>query len=53
VLLAFVTRLPSSDARQGFGLSSGSVRMTGNTNRRLRLFADTQIVASPACWRSR
>jgi putative ABC transport system permease protein len=46
VLLAFVPRLPASDATHGFGLSSGSARMTGNTNRRLRLFAVTQIAAS-------
>jgi predicted permease len=46
VLLAFVPRLPASDATHGFGLSSGSARLTGNTNRRLRLFAVTQIAAS-------
>ena len=46
VLLAFVPRLPSSEASTGFGLSSGSVRITSGTNRRLRLFAVTQIAAS-------
>jgi putative ABC transport system permease protein len=46
VLLAFVPRLPSADASQGLGLSSGSVRITGGTNRRLRVFAVTQIAAS-------
>ncbi len=46
VLLAFVPRLPSSDAANGFGLSNGSVRITSGTNRRLRLFAVTQIAAS-------
>ncbi len=46
VLLAFVPRLPSSDAATGLGLSSGSVRLTSGTNRRLRLFAVTQIAAS-------
>jgi len=48
VLLAFVPRLPSLDDRagRGLGLSSGSVRMTSGTNRRLRLFAVTQIGAS-------
>ncbi|HXB75778.1 MAG TPA: FtsX-like permease family protein, partial [Candidatus Acidoferrales bacterium] len=46
VLLAFVPRLPSSDTSHGFGLSSGSVRITGGTNRRLRAFAVTQIAAS-------
>jgi predicted permease len=35
VLLAFVPRLPSGTA-SGFNLSSGSLRITGNTNRRLR-----------------
>jgi putative ABC transport system permease protein len=46
VLLAFVPRLPSFDAANGFGLSNGSVRVTSGTNRRLRLFAVTQIAAS-------
>jgi predicted permease len=46
VLLAFVPRLPSADAANGFGLSTGSVRITSGTNRRLRLFAVTQIAAS-------
>ncbi|HMJ85690.1 MAG TPA: ADOP family duplicated permease [Vicinamibacterales bacterium] len=46
VLLAFVPRLPSADASNGFGLSNGSVRITAGTNRRLRVFAVTQIAAS-------
>lgn len=46
VLLAFIPRLPSSEAAAGLGLSSGSVRITTGTNRRLRLFAVTQIAAS-------
>ena len=46
VLLAFVPRLPSSEATSGLGLSSGSVRITSGTNRRLRLSAITQIAAS-------
>jgi len=46
ILLAFVPRLPSSDATHGFGLSNGSVRITTGTNRRLRAFAITQIAAS-------
>ena len=46
VLLAFVPRLPSAEASTGLGLSSGSVRITSGTNRRLRLFAVTQIAAS-------
>ncbi len=46
VLLAFVPRLPSPESSGGLGLSSGSVRITSGTNRRLRLFAVTQIAAS-------
>jgi predicted permease len=46
VLLAFVPRLPSTSASQGFGLASGGVRITGSTSRRLRIFAVTQIAAS-------
>ena len=46
VMLAFVPRLPSSEASTGFGLSSGGVRITIATNHRLRLFAVTQIAAS-------
>jgi putative ABC transport system permease protein len=45
-LLAFVPRLPSTDTSRGFGLTSGGLRITGATNRRLRLFAVTQIAAS-------
>ncbi|PYT24494.1 MAG: multidrug ABC transporter substrate-binding protein [Acidobacteria bacterium] len=45
VLLAFVPRLPSADTSHGFGLSSGSLRITGSTSRRLRVFAVTQIAA--------
>ena len=40
-LLAFVPRLPTA----GQSLSGGSVRVTGNTNRKLRVFAMTQIAA--------
>ena len=36
VLLAFVPRLPYADASHGFALSSGGLRITGATNRRLR-----------------
>src|SRR5499426_1064517 len=43
VLLAFVPRLPSSTSSQGIGLSANSVRITGATNRRLQIFAMTQI----------
>ncbi len=46
VLLAFVPRLPSAEASNGCGLSSGGVRITSGTNRRLRAFAVTQIAAS-------
>lgn len=46
VLLAFVPRLPSADSPNGFGLANGSLRITPGTNRRLRLFAVTQIAAS-------
>src|SRR5438876_6415534 len=46
VLLAFVPRLPSTDAPRGLGLASGGLRITGATNRRLRAFAVTQIAAS-------
>ena len=46
VLLAFVPRLPHTDASHGFALSSGGLRITGATNTRLRLFAVTQIAAS-------
>jgi putative ABC transport system permease protein len=46
VLLAYVPRLPTANAPNGLGLSSGSVRITAGTNRRLRLFAVTQIAAS-------
>jgi predicted permease len=46
VLLAFVPRLPSAAGSGGLGLSNGSLRITSGTNRRLRLFAVTQIAAS-------
>ncbi|HXW04416.1 MAG TPA: ABC transporter permease, partial [Vicinamibacterales bacterium] len=46
VLLAYVPRLPSAHAPTGFGLANGSVRVTPGTNRRLRLFAMTQIAFS-------
>lgn len=46
VLLAYVPKLPSAEGGAGLGLSSGSLRMTSGTNRRLRAFAVTQIAAS-------
>ena len=46
VILAFVPRLPSSGTPSGLSLSSGSVRITGSTSRRQRIFVVTQIAAS-------
>jgi len=44
VTLAFVPGLPSAGG--SIGLSSGSKRITGTANRRLRVFAVTQVAAS-------
>ena len=47
VLLAFVPRLPSAESPKGLGLSSGTVRVTSGTNRRLRAVrgdADRRVV---------
>jgi putative ABC transport system permease protein len=46
VLLAFVPRLPSAESAGGLGQGSSGVRLTSGTNRRLRVFAVTQIAAS-------
>jgi len=46
VILAFVPRLPSGGTSNGLGLTSGSMRITGSTRRRQRIFAVTQIAAS-------
>jgi predicted permease len=46
VILAFVPRLPSGGTSNGLGLTSGSMRFTGSTRRRQRIFAVTQIAAS-------
>ena len=46
VILAFVPRLPSAGTSNGLSLSSGSVRITGSTSRRQRIFAVIQIAAS-------
>jgi putative ABC transport system permease protein len=47
VLLAYVPHLPTANSSQAPGLAnSGSVRITGGTNRRLRAFAVVQIAAS-------
>ncbi len=43
ILLAFVPKLPSGQAQAGSNLAAGSVRITPATNRRLRVFATTQI----------
>src|SRR6476619_6451049 len=46
VLLAYVPKLPSPDGASGTSLASGGVRITSGTNRRLQVFAVTQIAAS-------
>jgi predicted permease len=46
VLLAYVPKLPSTDGSSGASLASGGVRITSGTNRRLQVFAVTQIAAS-------
>ena len=46
VLLAYVPHLPTANASQTPGLTSGGLRITGSTSRRLRVFAITQIAAS-------
>ncbi len=46
VLLAYIPRLPSPHSPSGLGLAGGGVRITPSTNRRLRMFATTQIAFS-------
>jgi predicted permease len=46
VLLAYVPHLPNANTSQGSSLATGSIRITSGTNRRLRIFAITQIAAS-------
>jgi putative ABC transport system permease protein len=46
VLLAYVPHLPNANTSQTPGLTSGGVRITGSTGRRLRVFAIVQIAAS-------
>ena len=46
VILAFVPRLPSSDAAGGLHLSSGSNWITGRISTRQRMFVVTQVAAS-------
>jgi putative ABC transport system permease protein len=43
ILLAYVPRLPSAQSSTGPGLAGGSIRVTPATNRRLKVFATTQI----------
>jgi predicted permease len=45
VFLAYIPRLPSSNAPQG-GLTGRGTRVAGGSSRRLRVFAVTQIAAS-------
>jgi predicted permease len=46
VLLAYVPHLPTANTSQTPGLTSGGLRITGGTKRRLRVFAIVQIAAS-------
>ena len=46
LLLAFVPRLPVADGSNGTALTSSGIRITGDSKRRLRAFAITQIAAS-------
>jgi len=46
VFLAYIPRLPSAEVTRGLGLASAGTRITGGGNRRLRIFAVTQIAAS-------
>ncbi|HKO13115.1 MAG TPA: ABC transporter permease, partial [Acidobacteriaceae bacterium] len=46
VFLAYIPRLPSAEVTRGLGLASSGTRVTGSGNRRLRVFAVTQIAAS-------
>ncbi|HEY2459618.1 MAG TPA: ADOP family duplicated permease [Candidatus Acidoferrum sp.] len=46
VLLAYVPNLPTAKTSQSPGLASAGVRITGGTNRRLRVFVVVQIAAS-------
>jgi putative ABC transport system permease protein len=43
VLLAYVPKLPSAQSPAGNGLAAGSIRVTPATNRRLQIFATTQV----------
>jgi predicted permease len=46
VLLAYVPRLPSFDRSNAMNPAVGGVRITPGTNRRLKIFATTQIACS-------
>ena len=46
VLLAYVPKLPTAQSPTSPGLANGSIRITPGTNRRLRIFATTQIAFS-------
>jgi putative ABC transport system permease protein len=46
VLLAYVPRLPSAQSPTGNGLAAGNLRITPGTNRRLKIFATTQVAFS-------
>ncbi|HET7346307.1 MAG TPA: ADOP family duplicated permease [Acidobacteriaceae bacterium] len=46
VFLAYIPRLPSAEVTRGLGLASAGTRITSGGNRRLRIFAVTQIAAS-------
>lgn len=46
VFLAFVPRLPSPDSSHGLALSSSGARVSGSSNRMLRIFAVTQVTLS-------
>jgi predicted permease len=46
VLLAYVPKLPSAQAPAGNGPAAGGLRITPGINRRLRVFATTQIAFS-------
>jgi len=46
VCLAFVPRLPATNASQSLSLAANATRVTSGSSRRLRIFAITQITAS-------
>ncbi|HXG88568.1 MAG TPA: ADOP family duplicated permease [Vicinamibacterales bacterium] len=46
VALAYVPKLPAAQSPTGLGLTSGGLRITPGTNRRLRVFATAQIALS-------